>query len=178
MLGLHAATTATALLLALPFAGCAGGAPTGSTLGAPLLAADAAAHRDPTARPLVGRCETEFDPPPLPPSPVFRQIDTGTCRLAHLGRAAFHSVKDIDLVAGTQVTHEATFTAPNGDVLRARGSGRSTPRAPGRVGFTAELTFVGGTGRFANATGTARVEGEADRSTRTSSLEIAGWIGY
>lgn len=145
---------------------------------APSLHRTSVTGSDP-ARPLTGRCETTFDPPTFPPPPSFTQTDTGTCRLAHLGRAAFHSVKDINFATGTQTTTEATFTAANGDVLRAVGSGTSAPAGPGQIGFSATLTFTGGTGRFAEATGEAHVEGVAQLSTSTATMEIVGgWIRY
>lgn len=144
-----------------------------------LLAGCAETLWPPAPRPLTGRCETTFNPPPLPPPPVHRQTDAGTCELAPLGTVQFHSVKDINFAAGTQTTTEATFTAPNGDVLRAVGSGSSAPSQPGRVAFTATLTLTGGTGRFTEASGEAHVKGEAVMATRTASFEIVeGWIIY
>jgi hypothetical protein len=140
-----ARTLAAALLAAC--AGCADD-PTRITAG------DAAAGQPVLAVvpvPISGSCEMTFDPPPLPPPPVFTQTDTGTCQLAHLGRAAFRSVKQIDVVTGTQTILDATFTAPNGDVLRATGSGTSAPVGPGRFAFTSTLTFAGGSGRFSAA---------------------------
>jgi hypothetical protein len=138
-----------------------------------------AAHQPDVARPFSGRCETTFNPPQLPPPPVHTQTDVGTCILTHLGRAAFRSVKEIDFAAGTQTTTEASFTAANGDVLRAVGSGISAPAGPGRVGFSATLTFTGGTGRFADVHGEAYVTGVATPATTSAVLEITGgWISY
>jgi len=128
-------------------------------------------------RPLSGRCETTLDPAiPLGPG-VIRQVDRGTCTLSHLGRADFLSDKTIQLMAGTQTTL-ATFTAANGDVLQATGAGTNTLSGPSRARFTATLTFVGGTGRFAGATGSATAEGETDLVARRASLTIEGWVRY
>jgi hypothetical protein len=64
-------------------------------------------------------------------------------------------------------------------VLRAVGGGTSAPIGPGQIGFSATLTFTGGTGRFANAAGEAHVEGVASLATSTASLEIVGgWITH
>lgn len=175
----HASAAIPALLLALALAGCAD-----QPLASIVTAAPALEHAGPAlhkllARPFKGDCEMTFDPPSLPPPPAFNQIDTGTCHLSHLGRAKFYSVKDIDFLAGTQTTTEAAFTAANGDILRAVGKGTGTPIAPGRVSFSAILTFVGGTGRFVNALGEAHVVGEAALFTGTASLKIThGWIAY
>lgn len=137
-----------------------------------------AAHHSGVARPISGRCETTFNPPPLPPPPVHAQTDIGTCTLTHLGRTTFHSVKEIDFVAGTQTTTEASFTAANGDVLRAVGSGASAPADPGQIGFSATLTFTGGTGRFTDASGEVEVTGVATLASTSAVLEIAGWVAY
>ena len=129
-------------------------------------------------RPLSGRCDTAFDPPPLPPPPVLRQVDVGTCQMTHLGRVSFRAVQDIDLASGTQTSVEVTFTAPNGDVLRASSAGTSVPNGPG-VEFSAVMTFTGGTGRFAGATGSARLDGKASFLTNTATFAFAdGWIAY
>jgi len=128
-------------------------------------------------RPLTGRCETVLAPTQVLAPGVIRQVDSGTCRLSHLGRAEFFSDKVIQVVAGTQTT-QATFTAANGDVLRATGSGTNVPSGPGHVRFTATLTFVGGTGRFAHATGQAFVEGESDLVARTATLTLEGRLAY
>jgi hypothetical protein len=93
--------------------------------------------------PLTGHCETTFAPHPTQPGPpVVRQIDQGTCQISHLGEAFFYSDKEINFATGTQVTTEASFTAANGDVLYATGSGTSAPSAPGRIGFSATLTLL------------------------------------
>ena len=166
---------ARSLLLTLAVTGCGSEAPTTAPLDVPALARAAAA---PASRPLSGRCETSFDPPPFPLPPVLRQVDTGTCQLSHLGRATVHSVQDIDLATGTQVSVEFTLTAANGDVLRATNVGTSAPGGPG-VRFQGTTTFVGGTGRFANATGEAHIQGTANFLTNTAAFVIVdGWIAY
>jgi hypothetical protein len=163
------------LLLTRVLAGCSLEAPTADSLYAPALARVAAS---PTSRPLSGRCETSFDPLPFPPPPVLRQVDTGTCQLAHLGRTTMHSVQDIDLATGTQTSVSLTFTAANGDVLRARNVGTSVPSGPG-VRFQGTTTFFGGTGRFANATGEAHIVGTANfRATTAEFTIVDGWIAY
>ncbi len=175
----HALAVIPALLFALAFAGCADQPLASVDAAAPPLEDAAPALHKVVQRPFKGDCEMTFDPPSLPPPPVFNQIDTGTCRLTHLGRAQFYSVKEINFLAGTQTTTEAAFTAANGDILRAIGTGTGTPTGPGLVSFFAVLTFVGGTGRFANASGEAHVVGEAALFTGTTSLEIThGWIAY
>lgn len=169
-------------VLLIPFTlalgGCAGGvtsptAPAGQDL-APGASMTAVAQ---DGRPITARCEASFGPAELLAPGVLRQVDTGTCQMAHLGRVEFHSDKVIRLAAGTQTTN-ATFTAANGDVLRATGTGTNTLARPGLVRFTMNMTFVGGTGRFAGATGNALVEGEASLANGTSWLRLAGAVTF
>lgn len=168
-----------ALLLALVLAGCADQPLASMDASAPALEPAGPTLHKLVERPFTGACEMTFDPPSFPLPPVLHQIDTGTCRLAHLGLAEFYSVKDINFLAGTQTTTEAAFTAANGDILRAVGVGTGAPIGPGLVGFSAVLTFVGGTGRFVHASGEANVVGEAALFTGTTSLRITdGWIAY
>ena len=166
----------SAVPLLLTLAGCAGGAPNVTAPDASAATATSAALA-PGARRIEGHCELSFNPPPLPLPPVHRQIDTGTCWFSHLGITALAGVQDINFAAGTQ-SGERTFTAANGDVLRAVHAGRSAPKGPGLIGFTTTITFVGGTGRFAHVTGQMTGEGTANLITRTTTVTNEGWISY
>ena len=164
-------------LLAVSLAACADGTPTSvsaptatSIRGASLQGAD-------VARPLTGSCTTTFGPTPFPPPPIHHQIDTGSCQLTHLGRTEFYGEQDINFAAGTQ-SGWRRWTAANGDELHLTHTGTSGLVAPGMVGFTAQMTIVGGTGRFAGATGSARGIGVANLATRSTSVTIDGWIRY
>ena len=128
-------------------------------------------------RPLAGSCTTTFAPVPFPPPAVHHQIDTGSCQLTHLGKTAFYGEQDINFAAGTQ-SGWRRWTAANGDELHLTHTGSSSLVAPGMVGFTAQMTIVGGTGRFAGATGSARGTGVANLAARSTSVTIEGWIKY
>lgn len=167
----------SAVPLLLTLIACAGGAPAVTAPDASAATDMSAAAEASAARPIKGHCELTFNPPPLPLPPVHRQIDTGTCWFSHLGRTALYGVQDIDFAAGTQ-SGERTFTAANGDVLRAVHAGKSAPSGPGLVGFVTTITFVGGTGRFANATGQMTGAGTANLITRTTTVTNEGWISY
>jgi hypothetical protein len=129
------------------------------------------------AVPLRGSCDLEIQPAQPIGSGLIRQVDVGRCQLAHLGRSTLVSDKVINLVAGTQTT-EIVITAANGDVLRGNGAGTNAMIAPGRIAFRVELTFTGGSGRFAGATGSAVSEGTADLASNTSTLNMTGWLEY
>jgi hypothetical protein len=157
-------------LVAVLLAGCAADAPT-----APVELAGLANAA--VAVPFRASCEMQIQPPvPVGPG-LISQIDTGDCQVSHMGRATITSDKVINIPAGTQ-TVAITFTAANGDVLRANGSGTSTMVAPGRVAFTAAIAFAGGTGRFATATGEATITGEADLVAGRSRMTTEGSIRY
>lgn len=159
------------LMLAIGLAGCSADT---LTYAVPL---DGAQRSAMAARPFAAHCDLAIQPgTPVGPG-LIRQLDVGECRATHLGRAAFVSDKVINVVAGTQ-TLQATFTAANGDVLRAAGTGTSTMIAPGHVAFTATITFTGGTGRFADASGHAAIEGEADLASGRSRMTATGSITY
>jgi len=68
------------------------------------------------------------------------------------------------------------MTAANGDTLNSRGNGYTFPDGT----TTGELTIVGGTGRFAGATGESTSSGRADLTATpwTYTLSFSGWIAY
>ena len=170
-------TLATPLVFtALMLAACAGESPLATEPDQSGLASAGSLSAAYVATPFRGSCELTVTPLPSTP-PIIRQTDAGTCRLSHLGRAAFEGVLEIDLRTGTQ-TGERTLTAANGDQLYLTVMGTSAPAGPGLVSFVATFTIEGGTGRFANATGTASGEGVANLVTRKTSVTIDGEIVY
>jgi hypothetical protein len=127
--------------------------------------------------PFQGHCELAIQPA-TPVSPgVVHQLDLGDCILSHLGKSTMISDKIINFAAGTQVT-QITYTAANGDILYANGGGTNQMVAPGVVAFQGTVTFEGGTGRFADATGTATFSGSAHFATGRSQLTTSGTIAY
>ena len=166
-----------AALIAAAVTACADAAPTTSTDPLPSVSS-VKSRASVTELRVVGDCETEFAPPPFPLPPAIRQIDTGTCRIAHLGRSAFYAEQDISFATGSSTSADVRFTAANGDVLRATSVGVFVPNGPG-VRISGVLTFAGGTGRFVNATGEARIEGQVDFITNTTRFSfVDGWLTY
>lgn len=168
---------ASITLLVSALAACSDGAPTSPASAVAASQRTVASQVSGTARPFEGSCTTTFNTPPFPLPPVLHQIDVGSCLLTHLGLTDFYGEQDINLAAGTQ-SGWRRLTAANGDELYFTHSGKSTPAGPGQVKFTATLTFVGGTGRFAGATGTAIGTGGANLITRSASVTIVGRISY
>ena len=129
-------------------------------------------------RPISGHCELKtLSTTPAPAPPVFRQVAVGTCTLSHLGRSTVDFIQIVNFGAHTQQSQKLTYTAANGDVLEASSVGTSTTTPTG-VSFSSTITFIGGTGRFVNATGQAHVDGTANPVAGTSRYTLNGAIAY
>jgi hypothetical protein len=102
-------------------------------------------------RPFAGTCDVSLKEE-LAGGQV-RITGQGKCELTHLGRSNYRVDQIADATAGL-VSGTATFTAANGDELRASIVAPLTAGS-GLGGFQGTVTFAGGTGRFRNATGTA-----------------------
>ena len=106
---------------------------------------------------------------------------TGTCQLAHLGRTTMIAYQTIEPGAsGIVYTNTTTYTAANGDELRTTNVGVATPGASG-LALSGTETAVGGSGRFANANGTAHLEGAVaftGPTSTTGSYELNGMLQY
>jgi len=125
---------------------------------------------------MVGHCELRtLATIPSPAPPVFQQTAVGTCQLSHVGQAAVHFIQVVNFGTSTQQSRELTYTTADGDVLRAMSAGTSTRTATG-VAFSSTIIFLGGTGRFAGATGQAHAQGTANLVAGTSEYSLQGWI--
>lgn len=137
-------------------------------------------------RPHLGRCDTVIPPPP-PSFPAVVVIST-TCRFRHLGLTTGTIVQVLDVagppspegVLPLTITQGAiTYVAANGHELHATFEGSaSIAFATGDITFEGVETFVGGTGRFADASGTSFLEGDASASTLTGFYVTRGALSY
>jgi hypothetical protein len=173
-------------LLVIALAGCAADVPTAPTATAPPSLAGTytaapietgMAALDSTRRPINGRCEATYAEPPVVAFPFIRHVSTGACQLSHLGRVTLRTEAEINLVTGVQLS-QVTFTAPNGDRLRASSVGTGTPAGPTTIRFSGTSSITGGTGRFAGATGEMSVEGTVDNASGDARFSYDGWITY
>ena len=106
----------------------------------------------------------------------FTTLDiTGTCHLSHLGLTTMVGVETV----GATLNAVHTFTTANGDLLYTTTSGYAVlkPDFSG-VNFFNTETVTGGTGRFANATGTATRNGSSNFSDGSGTWEIVGTLTY
>lgn len=108
--------------------------------------------------------------------PDFTTLDiTATCHLSHLGLTTHVGVE----ILGATLSAVHTFTAANGDLLYSTTAGYATlkPDFSGVNFFNIE-TITGGTGRFANATGSASRIGQSNFSDGSGTWEIQGTLTY
>jgi hypothetical protein len=108
--------------------------------------------------------------------PILTQVSTGTCQLTHLGHTGITTIQHINVTTGAQ-TAEITYEAADGDLLYANNVGQSTPAGP-ILTFSGTNTVVGGTGKFANATGQFEARGTVNLATGVVSITYEGWIAY
>jgi hypothetical protein len=99
----------------------------------------------------------------------------GTVKLLRVGPVPFHS--EGTLTGPGTVEFTTTFTAPNGDTVTTASTGKARQTRIGRVFLTRD-TVVGGTGRFADATGFGRTAAKANTSAGTVKFVLAGKITY
>jgi hypothetical protein len=95
----------------------------------------------------------------------------------YLGKYTEHLTGQINVVT-RHLTGAATFTAANGDTLTASVDGQATPTTPGMLSVVEVYTITGGTGRFADATGTITLHSTVDQATGVSSGTLSGAIDH
>jgi hypothetical protein len=132
--------------------------PTEASSGSPTIGGPLASKEEAATLPLTGTCTSQDAQLPVLTFPFLDQVITGTCQFSQLGRADMHLVQRVNVTNGAQ-TGQVTFTAANGDALRGNASGGSTPTGPKTLAFFGVTTITGGTGRFANATGSLQLTG-------------------
>ena len=109
--------------------------------------------------------------------PVLHSVLTGTGQATHLGRFTAGFVFDITIggMAPSTTTGTFTLTAANGDSISGAFTGTGIV-ANGMVTIVENATIAEGTGRFANATGSFRVDRIGSQSTLLSSGSFTGTI--
>ena len=101
----------------------------------------------------------------------------GTGTATYLGRYTEHvtMVINIPTLSSTGV---ATFTAANGDDLLATVAGQATRTSPTTLSIVEVYTITGGTGRFADATGSFTLRSTVDQITGVSTGTFSGAIDH
>jgi hypothetical protein len=123
--------------------------------------------------PFKGDLDATVERTPVPGEPlVLVEVDGGG-KAAHLGRFTFEAPHYVNTATRT-AAGTYTFTAANGDTLTADFTGTATPVPGSSLLYIVETaTITGGTGRFADATGSFTVERLYDPvdGTTTGSFE-------
>lgn len=101
----------------------------------------------------------------------------GTGTATYLGKYTVHIVMTINLPTLSS-TGTATFTAANGDTLTANVAGQATRTGPTTLSIIENYTITGGTGRFADATGSFTLESTVEQTTGVSSGTYSGVIDH
>jgi hypothetical protein len=94
-----------------------------------------------------------------------------------LGKYTEHITMQINLPTRHSMG-DATFTAANGDTLTATVEGQATPASPGVLSIVEVYSITGGTGRFADATGSFTLHSTAIQATGVSSGTFSGHIDH
>src|SRR5688572_13616273 len=110
-----------------------------------------------------------------PPTASLTRDGTGTA--TYLGRYTEHTLMTINLPTLSS-TGTATFTAANGDTLTATVLGQATRTGPTTLSIVEGYTITGGTGRFADATGTFTLASSVEQTTGVSSGTFSGVIDH
>ena len=111
----------------------------------------------------------------VPPTRFLDRTGTGTA--TYLGRYTERVTMAIDLPTMSS-TGAARFTAANGDVLLATVAGQATRTSPTTLSIVEIYTITGGTGRFADATGSFTLNSTVDQVTGVSSGTFSGAIDH
>ena len=110
--------------------------------------------------------------------PTLSVTRNGSGTATHLGKFTEHITLQVDIPTA-HATGVATFTAANGDTLTATVEGQATPTTTsGVVSIVEAYTITGGTGRFADATGSFTLKMTLDQSTGVSSGTFSGTIDH
>lgn len=109
--------------------------------------------------------------------PIRSADRVGTGTATYLGRYTEHVVLQINLLTMAS-TGTATFTAANGDTLTTNVAGQATRIDPTTLSVVEVYTITGGTGRFADATGSFTLESTVDQPTGVSSGTLSGAIDH
>jgi hypothetical protein len=135
----------------------------------PAVASAARGEPSLVARPLSGRCTTVVSRL-APPPPIEVQRIEYTCQISHLGLTHAVVTQTVNVITGA-LSNNGVYVAANGDQLNSAftGSAQITFTSPTTATVTFEGTqeFSQGTGRFANANGTARLAGSAELNPTT-----------
>ena len=147
-----------------------------------MVSPSAALSGEKTDRPLKASLVTQEQVGFTPDCPSkFGGTITGTGKSTHMGNVSL-TAADCITPMENHFTFKGTFTltAANGDKLTGDYTGSFVPKdaAPMYSYSDAKFKITGGTGRFAQATGSAELQGDQNIQTGKGKLEVNGSISY
>ena len=169
---MHASLTSVGVVGAALLVGCS--QPITPTSPRSLSSTGAAVRSNDQDVPFKGRLEGAATI--TPGTPPFLSVSLeGTGNATHLGR---FTVEIPHVVNTTNRTSTGTyeFTAANGDTLTASFTGQAILTSPGVLSVVETATITGGTGRFADATGSFTVERVFNQLTSLTTGSFEGTI--
>ena len=171
---------AVAAALVILATACSGDTPIGPARNVTVSAnrSQSSGNHETKDRPIKGSCDAAVVSVQPLSATTAREVVAGPCLISHLGKTTIYLRQIIDFTTLIGTSEEVTFTAANGDVLRATAITRGTPTGPTSFSLAGTFIFIGGTGRFANATGRAEFVGSADFATGRALLTMRGRITY
>jgi hypothetical protein len=99
----------------------------------------------------------------------------------HIGKYTIVNSHCVNPETGELTSGTFVKVAANGDRIRGSYTGNAIPTGPGTFNITGTITFEGGSGRFANASGTTSMTGTLNADSRGAvqvRLEMVGTISY
>jgi hypothetical protein len=116
----------------------------------------------------------------LNPAPALKQRITGISQVKSLNINKFVAVSTVTVAPPPpfKLSGECTFYAEDGDTFSTTFTGTNTPNAEGMFIVEMTHTVVGGTGKFAKASGTFVGNAFADPRTLKGSIVHKGTITY
>lgn len=124
-------------------------------------------------RPFGGSCETSFSFV----NQTTVEIES-VCQLHGIGRVTGLTQQALTFTqTGILIENTTTYTTPSGDELHATFAGIGVPNeTQTAVTILGLETYAGGTGRFANASGSAQLDGSANLVMATGAFTVAGTL--
>lgn len=172
------------LTAVLMITGCGGAAESVDSAGASSTSALSASSHPADARECGTKLKTVATgmntvPVPVPDTVLVYFVFTATSEISGLGLSQQEFQYFVNRTNG-QVDGDMTMTAANGDILLSHITGTALPAGAPYPPYIYRLeqhgTFVGGTGRFAEATGSYAIIGSANMVTREVMVTLDGHV--